>query len=72
MLLLALDGLPRLISYALMLAEYGRLAEPRLLKAKTLKDQDLVELCRRRKQLGDSSREKPPTPCSPGLRDLHF
>lgn len=38
---------------ALMLAEYGRLAEPRLLKAKTLKDQGLVELCRRRKQLGE-------------------
>lgn len=37
---------------ALMLADYGRLAEPRLLEAKTLKDQKLVELCRRRKQLG--------------------
>ena len=38
---------------ALMLAEFGRLAEPRLLAAKTLKDQQLVELCRRRKQLGE-------------------
>ena len=37
-----------------MLAEYGRLAEPRLLSAKTLKDQGLVELCRRRKQLGET------------------
>ena len=38
---------------ARMLADYGRLAEPRLLHAKTLKNQGLVDLCRRRKQLGE-------------------